>query len=385
MSKYYELLGVTRNAGPEEIKKAYRKRALMYHPDKNEGSKEAEEKFKEVTEAYEVLKDPEKRSVYDRYGAQGLKRGAGAGGGFGGFDFADALDVFMRDCGGCGGIEDLFGGQRHRSGRSQDRPGETLKVRLPLTLLEVASGVTKRLRVAALDTCGECKGSGAAPGSVPVGCPTCGGSGEERHVQRSVFGQFVSVSPCRTCHGEGRVIETPCPTCHSEGRVRSDQEVEVEVPPGVTSENYITLRGRGNAGPRGGQRGDIIVLLDVEEDPRFVRDGPDLRYELPITFTQAALGAEVEIPVVGGTVRMTIPPGIQSGDVVRLKGRGLPELNSRRTGDQFVEVLVWTPEDLTAEQERLLEALRDVEDPAPERIDHAHDGSLWSRVKEAFT
>lgn len=379
MSKYYELLGVARNAGPEEIKKAYRKRAIMYHPDKNEGSKEAEEKFKEVTEAYEVLKDPEKRSVYDRYGAQGLKRGAGVGGGF---EFADALEVFMRDFGGFGGIEDLFGGQR---GRSQKLKGETLKVRLPLTLQEVASGVTKRLRVATLDTCGECEGSGAAPGSVPVGCPACGGSGEQRHIQRSVFGQFVSVSPCRTCHGEGRVIETPCPTCRSEGRVRGDQEVEVEVPPGVTSENYITMRGRGNAGPRGGPRGDIIVLLEVEEDPRFVRDGADLRYELPITFTQAALGAEVEIPVVGGTVRMTIPPGIQSGDVLRLKGRGLPELNSRRVGDQFVEVLVWTPEELTAEQERLLEAFRDVEDPAPERIDHDDDKSLWSRVKEAFT
>lgn len=382
MSKYYELLGVAQNAAPEEIKKAYRKRAIMYHPDKNEGSKEAEEKFKEVTEAYEVLKDPEKRSVYDRYGAQGLKRGAGAGGGFGGFDFTDALEVFMRDF---GGIEDLFGGQRGRSRRSQNIKGETLKVRLPLSLQEVASGVTKRLRVAALDTCGECKGSGAAPGSVAVACSTCGGSGEERHVQRSVFGQFVSVSTCRACHGEGRVIEAPCPTCHSEGRVRGEQEVEVEVPQGVTSENYITLRGRGNAGPRGGQRGDIIVVLEVEEDPRFVRDGPDLRYELPITFTQAALGAEVEIPVVGGTVRMTIPPGIQSGDVLRLKGRGLPELHSRRIGDQFVEVLVWTPEELTAEQEQVLKAFRDVEDPAPERIDHDDERSLWSRVREAFT
>ncbi len=385
MSKYYELLGVAQNAGPEEIKKAYRKRAIMYHPDKNEGSKEAEDRFKEVTEAYEVLKDPEKRSVYDRYGAQGLKRGAGVGGGFGGFDFADALDVFMRDFGGFGGIEDLFGGQRGRSGHPPNLKGETLKVRLPLTLQEVASGVTKRLRVAALDTCGECEGSGAAAGSVPVGCPTCGGSGEERHVQRSVFGQFVSVTPCRMCHGEGRVIETPCTTCHGEGRLRGNQEVEVEVPQGVTSENYITLRGRGNAGPRGGPRGDIIVLLEVEEDPRFVRDGPHIRYALPITFTQAALGDEVEIPIVGGTVRMTIPPGIQSGDVLRLKGRGLPELNSRRIGDQFVEVVVWTPEELTAEQERLLEAFRDVENPAPERIDRDDDRSLWSRVREAFS
>ena len=246
MSKYYELLGVAQNAGPEEIKKAYRKRAIMYHPDKNEGSKEAEEKFKEVTEAYEVLKDPEKRSVYDRYGAQGLKRGTGAGGGFGGFDFADALDVFMRDFGGFGGIEDLFGGQRGRSGRPQYVKGETLKVRLPLTLQEVASGVTKRLRVAAFDTCGECEGGGAAPGSVPVACPTCGGAGEERHVQRSVFGQFVSVTPCRTCGGEGRVIENPCPTCHSEGRVRSHQEVEVEVPVGG---ELVTLVARCRARP----------------------------------------------------------------------------------------------------------------------------------------
>ncbi|MFV2005880.1 MAG: molecular chaperone DnaJ, partial [Longimicrobiales bacterium] len=385
MAKYYELLGVTPNAGPEEIKKAYRKRAIMYHPDKNDGSKDAEEKFKAVTEAYEVLKDPEKRSVYDRYGEQGLKRGGGAGGGFGGFDFADAVEVFMRDFGGFGGIEDLFGGQRGRSGRPQNVRGETLKVRLPLTLQEVATGVTKRLRVAALDACGQCGGSGAAPGSVPAVCTTCGGSGEERHVQRSVFGQFVSVTPCRACHGEGRVIETPCPKCHSDGRVRSNQEIEVEVPPGVTSENYITLKGRGNAGPRGGQRGDIIVLLEVEEDARFLRDGPDLRYELPVTFTQAALGAEVEIPVVGGTVLITIPAGIQSGDVLRLKGRGLPELNSQRIGDQLVEVLVWTPKDLTAEQEQLLKAFRDVEDAAPAHIDRDDHRSLWSRVKEAFT
>jgi len=385
MSDYYELLGISREAGSEEVKKAYRKRAIKYHPDKNSGSKEAEEKFKEVTEAYEVLKDPQKRSVYDRYGEQGLKRGGGgAGAGFGGFEFAEAVEIFMRDFGGFGGLDDLFGG-RQGGGRAQNVKGETLKVRLPLTLSEVASGITKRLRVAVLGLCENCDGSGAAEGSVPVRCSTCGGSGEERHVQRSVFGQFVSVTPCRGCSGEGRVIETPCDTCHGEGRVRSEGEVEVEVPPGVTSENYITMRGKGNAGPRGGQRGDIIVLLEVEEDPRFQREGADLRYELPVSFTQAALGAEVEVPIVGGTVRMTIPAGIQSGEVLRLKERGLPELNARHIGDQLVEVIVWTPEDLTEEQEQVLKALRDVEEPAPERIERNGGQSIWSRVKEAFS
>ena len=385
MADYYKLLGLSRGAGPDDIKKAYRKLALKYHPDRNQGSKETEDQFKEVTEAYEVLNDPQKRSIYDQYGEQGLNRGAGGGGGFGGFDFSDALEVFMRDFGGFGGLEDLFGGRQRRGGSRSAPQGEAIKVRVRVSLSEVATGVEKTLKVAVLDTCKPCSGSGSADGSAPTPCKTCGGSGEQRQAQRTVFGQFISVVPCRTCRGEGRVIEEPCPQCHGEGRARSERPIKVEIPPGVTSENFITLRGEGHVGPRGGPRGDLLVLIQVEEDARFVRDGPHLRYELPVTFSQAALGDEVEIPTVDGTVRLTIPRGIQSGEILRLRGQGLPELHGRAKGDQLVRIVVWTPERLTPDQEQAIRELRDLEDAAPEKLDEDSGRSIWSRVKEAFT
>ena len=316
MTDYYQQLGVSRDASTDDIKKAYRKLALQYHPDRNQGSKEAEERFKEVTEAYEVLRDDEKRPIYDRYGADGFKRGAGgAGAGFGHIDFSEAIEVFMRDFGGFGGIEDLFGQRGGGRGRSAVRKGQTVKVRVPLTIAEVATGVTKNLRIALLEECDTCEGSGAAKGTSPVPCTQCGGSGEERVVQRSMFGQFVSVQPCRVCRGEGRVIKEVCTTCHGDGRVRKERQLEIDIPAGVTSENFMTLRGEGNAGPQGGPRGDVIVLMDVEEDERFVRDGPHIRMELPITFSQAALGDEVEVATIDGAIRLTIPQGVQSGEL----------------------------------------------------------------------
>jgi len=385
MADYYRLLGVSKGASTDEIKKAYRKLALKYHPDRNQGSKETEERFKQVTEAYEVLNNQEKRSIYDQYGEQGLKRGAGGAGGFGGFDFSDPLEVFMRDFGGLGGLEDLFGGRQQRGGSRSASQGQAIKVRMSVSLQEVATGVTKTLRVAILDTCGRCSGSGSADGATPAPCKTCGGSGEQRQAQRTVFGQFISVVPCRTCRGEGRVIADPCPQCHGEGRARSERPIKVEIPSGVTSENFITLRGEGHVGPRGGPRGDVLVLIEVEENARFVRDGPHLRYELPITFSQAALGDETEVPTVNGTVRLTIPKGIQSGEILRLRGQGLPELHGRANGDQLVRIVVWTPERLTPEQEETIRGLRDLEDPAPEELGGDSGRSIWSRVKEAFT
>ncbi|MGB1780178.1 MAG: molecular chaperone DnaJ [Longimicrobiales bacterium] len=384
MSDYYQLLGVSREAGSEEIKKAYRKLALEYHPDRNQGSKEAEERFKEVTEAYEVLRDSEKRAMYDRYGKQGV-RGSGSGGGPAGFDFSDAIDVFMRDFGGFAGFEEMFGMRGARGQRTSSRKGQTVRIRLPLTLAEVATGVTKTVKVALLDECEACEGSGAKAGTQPQPCTTCGGTGEERHVQRSVFGQFVSVQPCRTCAGEGRVISEPCPRCSAEGRVRNETSIEVDVPAGVTSENFLTLRGRGSVGARGGVRGDLVVLLEVQDDARFVRDGSDLVHELPITFTQAALGAEVEVPTIDGSARVTIPAGIQSGERLSLKELGLPELNGTVRGDQVIKIRVWTPHELTSEQEELLRSLADIESPAPESIRRRTHKGFWSRVKEAFT
>lgn len=382
MADYYELLGVSRGADTEEIKKAYRKLALKYHPDRNQGSKEAEERFKEVTEAYEVLRDSEKRAVYDRYGEQGLK-GRGPGGM--GFDFSDAIEVFMRDFGGFQGLEDLFGMRGARRHRTASRKGQTVRLRLSLTLAEVATGVTRKVRVALLDNCPRCEGSGAEPGTTPTPCATCGGSGEERHVQRSVFGQFVSVQPCSTCGGEGRVVAEPCEMCSGDGRVRSERDIDVEVPPGVTSENFLTLRGQGNVGPRSGPRGDVVILLEVEDDERFVRRGSDLLHELPVTFGQAALGAEIDVPTIEGTARVTVPAGVQSGELLRLRGLGLPELNGTVRGDQLVRVIVWTPDHLTAEQERLFRELSEVESPAPSKVDKRSHKGFWSKVKEAFT
>ena len=238
MSDYYNLLGVSRDAGTNEIKKAYRKLALEYHPDRNKGSKDAEERFKEVTQAYEVLKDSEKRAAYDRYGEQGLRGGrAGASG----FDFSDAIEVFMRDFGGVGGLEDLFGMSGARARRSSAQKGQTVRIRMSITLVEVCRGVTKSVRVALLDNCHECDGTGAERGTAPVTCSLCDGSGEERLVQRSVFGQVVSVQPCRSCHGEGRVVERACSTCHGEGRLRSEKDIEVEVPAGAVSYTHLTL------------------------------------------------------------------------------------------------------------------------------------------------
>lgn len=381
MRDYYEILGVPRDADAETIKKAYRKLALKYHPDRNGGSKEAEEKFKEATEAYEVLRDPQKRAMYDRYGHAGLSGASGAGG-FTGFDFAEALNIFMRDFGGLG-LEDLFtGGRRSRGG---PRKGPDMQLRLPLKLAEVATGTRKTLRVKVFDPCSACRGTGSAGGAAPRACGTCGGAGEVRRVQRSLLGQIVSVTTCPTCRGEGTEIVELCDRCDGEGVVRAEREIQVEVPPGVSSGDYITLRGQGHSGARGGPRGDIIVILEVEEDPRFVRDGADLICDLPITFTQAALGAEVEVPTVEGTARLTIPAGTQSGRQLRLKGKGLPHLRGGGRGDLIVRVHVWVPTELTPEQTALLRRLAEIEDPPPSVIGTERGRGIWSRIREAFT
>ena len=385
MRDYYEILGVARDADGETIKKAYRKLALKYHPDRNNGSKEAEEKFKEATEAYEVLRDPEKRAAYDRFGHAGVKGAAADGGhGFGGFDFADALNIFMRDFGGFG-FEDLFGGRATRQGGRRVRKGPDVRVRIALTLADVATGTRKKLRVQLNEPCEACSGTGSANGAPPVTCATCGGAGEVRQVQRSFLGQIVSVTPCPACQGEGQQIENLCTTCAGEGVERRPRTIDVDIPPGVSTGDYITLRGQGNAGPRGGPRGDIIAVMEVEEDERFIRDGADLIHELNLTFTQAALGAELEIPTVDGTARIRVPAGTQPGHLLRLRGRGLPRLQSSGRGDLIVRVGVWVPTSLTSEQERLLRELAKVEGPPPAPGKEEEKRGIWSKGKGAFT
>ena len=383
MRDYYEVLGIQRDADQDAIKKAYRRLALEHHPDRNSGDKGSEEKFKEATEAYEVLRDSEKRAAYDRYGHAGVKAGAGGGaGGFAGFGFEDALNIFMRDFGGFGGFEDLFGGSGRR--RTRVQRGQDIRLRLRITLAEVATGVQKKLKVQALDACSKCGGSGSASPDGPQPCATCGGVGEVRRVQRSVFGQFVSAGPCPTCGGSGQRIVDPCTLCNGDGRQRTERTIDVEVPPGVSSDNYITLRGQGSVGPRGGPRGDVLVILEVEEDPRFLRDGDDVIHVLPVSFSQAALGFEVEIPTVLGTETLAIPAGVQSGEVLMLRGKGLPRLGGGGRGDQQVRIQVWTPQELTPEQEDLLRRLAEVEGTPPTEADRSRSG-FWSRVKEAFT
>jgi molecular chaperone DnaJ len=383
MRDYYDILGVQRNADADSIKKAYRKLALQYHPDRNSGSQDAEEKFKEATEAYEVLRDPDKRSSYDRFGHAGVRGGQGAGGfGAGGFDFAEALSIFMRDFGGFG-VEDLFGGGQTRRRSSRPR-GADLRVRLPVTLEEVVAGVKKTVKLRVQEPCGTCGGSGAAAGSAPVRCDVCHGAGEVRRVQRSILGQLVSVTPCPACGGEGQRIADPCRECSGRGVESAESKIEVEVPPGVSTGDYITLRGQGNAGPRGGERGDVQVVLEVEDDPRFARDGADLIQELPVTFSQAALGAEIEIPLVGATTNVRITGGTQSGHLLRLRGKGLPQLRGGGRGDMIVRIAVWTPTHLNAEQERIFRELADVETAAPSDGSPDHERGLWSKLKEAF-
>jgi molecular chaperone DnaJ len=382
MRDYYEILGVARDADADGIKKAYRKLALQYHPDRNGGDKDAEDKFKEATEAYEVLRDDAKRANYDRFGHAGARGGGqgGFGGGFSGFGFEDALNVFMRDFGGFGGMEGMFGGGQGRRGGVQR--GKDLRIRLEMTLAEVATGVTRTLKVKTLEPCGTCTGTGSADSQGPDVCETCQGQGQIRRVQRSVFGQFVSATVCPTCQGEGKVIRNPCKKCHGDGRERGERTIEVQIPAGVSSDNYLTMRGEGNVGPRGGPRGDVIVVIEVEDDRRFIREGSDLIYDLGISFSQAALGSEVEIPTVYGAETVRVPAGTQGGEVLTLRGKGLPSLQGGGRGDQHVRVHVWTPSSLTPEQQELFRKLAELEGPVPGG--EPRRAGFWDRVKGAF-
>ncbi|HEY7503832.1 MAG TPA: molecular chaperone DnaJ [Gemmatimonadales bacterium] len=373
MSDFYALLGVPRECTEADVKKAYRKLAMEYHPDRN-SSPGAEARFKEITEAYEVLRDPQKRAAYDRYG----KAGVGGQGGFGfhHVDLSEALNIFMRDFGNLGGFESLFGG----GGRRQDpRRGQDVRVTVKLSLTEVATGVKKTVRLKTLERCATCAGSGARPGTQPSRCTTCGGSGEVRRAARSMFGQFVSVSACPTCAGEGQVVLQPCEVCRGEGRVKGERTSTVEIPAGVSANNYLTLRGQGAVGPRNGPQGDLLVMLDVKQDDRFERRGDDLVFDLPVSFSQAALGAQVTIPTVYGDEEIRVPPGTQPETVLRLKGRGLPVLGQTTKGDLLIRVRVWTPERLSDEQERLFQQLATLEGEPPKR-----SPGFWSKLKEAL-
>lgn len=381
---YYEVLGVARSASEDEIKKAYRQLALKYHPDRNPGNKEAEEKFKEAAEAYEVLSDAEKRRRYDQLGHDGLR-------GTNYRDFTNVNDVFSAfgdifGQGFGGGIfEEVFGGGQRRRRTGHGQPGSDLRIRLPLTLEEIASGVEKKLKVRRQKACETCKGSGAKGSSGRSTCPQCNGTGELRQVSRSMFGQFVNISSCPTCDGEGKVIRDPCSACHGEGRVQGESTIKVTVPAGVSNGNYIPLQGQGNAGRRGGPPGDLIVMIEEEEHPQFTRNGDDIIYDLVVSFPTAALGGEVEAPTLGGKARLQIEPGTPPGRMLRMRERGIPHLNSYGRGDQIVRIQVWVPRKLNAKEKELLKELSKSEHIVPTEEDQRGAKSFFEKVKDAFS
>lgn len=373
---YYDVLGLPRDASATDIKRAYRRLAMEFHPDRNDGDKRAEEQFKEATEAYEVLRDPAKRAQYDRFGAAGPRAG-----GFGGVhpDLAEALSIFMRDFGNLGGFDAFFGGGE-RSRRSHRR-GADVKLSVRVSLAEVVTGTRRTIKLRTLERCETCGGGGARPGSGTDTCRTCGGVGEVRRTAQSFLGQFVSVTTCPACNGEGAIIRDHCETCRGDGRTRRERTVELEIPPGVATNNYLTLREAGQAGPRGGSAGDLVAVIEVEEDPRFQRHADDLVYDLPVSFSQAALGGEFEVPAPAEPVRVTVPAGTQSGSILTVRGHGLPALNGGRRGDLHVRVRVWTPVKLTREARELLERLGGLEGDPPT----AEEGKrFWEKIKEAL-
>ena len=360
---YYNVLGVDRNASADEIKKAYRKLAMKYHPDRNKGDKGAESKFKEAAEAYEVLSDTNKKAQYDRYGEEGLKGAfSGRGGGFAWEDFTHATDfedifnnIFSNSIFG-----DFFGSQsgRRRRGPSAQR-GSDLRVNLKLTLEEIATGVEKTIKIKKYKKCKTCDGSGAKPGTGQQTCPACNGTGEIHSQSRSFFGAFISVQPCRTCNGEGTIVSDPCPACTGSGRARDTETITINVPAGVTTGNYIPIKGQGDVGPKNGPAGDVVVFIEETEHELFVREGDDVIYELPVSFIQAALGDSIEVPTLNGRARLKIPAGTQSGKIFRMRGKGIQHLQRHGSGDQLVRVWVWTPKDLSRDERKTLEQLSD--------------------------
>ncbi len=376
MSKrdYYEILGVDRSADESSIKKSYRKLAMKYHPDRNPEDKEAEKKFKEINEAYEILGNKEKKAMYDKFGHAGVN-GNGQGGFNGGFSgFGGFEDIF-------GDIFDMFGGG-FSSNRSRNRPqkGHDVKVQVSLSFEHAAFGVEKEIEVSRHEECSKCHGSGAETGTNKRSCHKCGGTGEVRYTQRTPLGSFVNVRTCDTCHGEGSIIETPCEKCKGQGKIRKNKTISIKIPAGVDNGSVITLRGEGEVGSKGGPPGDLYIVIRVLPHRIFQRDGYDIICEIPITFVQAALGDEIIVPTLEEKVKYKIPEGTQSGTVFRLKAKGVPVLNGSGRGDQYVKVIIETPKKLNDEQKSILKQFAEV---MGEDV-HEQRKSFFDKVKDVF-
>lgn len=372
---YYEVLGVEKNANAEDIKKAYRKKAIQYHPDKNPGDKEAEEKFKEAAEAYEVLSDPQKRQRYDQFGHAGMGGAGGFSGGFSSMEdifsqFGDLFESWGMG-GSMGGFSSFFGGGG--GGRQRVRRGGDLRVKVRLTLEEISSGVEKKIKVRKLVPCQDCHGTGSADGREGDTCQTCHGTGRVVRAQRGIFGMMQVQEECPTCHGEGKVIRNKCSHCQGEGVVRDEEIVTIKIPAGVSGGMQIPIEGKGNAAPRGGVPGDLLVLIEEEEHPSLVRDGNDLVYNLLLDMPTAVLGGQVKIPTLSGDVKITITPGTQPGKVLRMRGKGLPIIDQYArqygTGDLLINVGVYIPERLSKDEKALIEKLQDSDNIRPGNAD----------------
>src|SRR5436190_3623323 len=384
MSKrdYYEILGVNKTALADEIKKAYRKVAMQYHPDRNPGDKAAEEKFKEAAEAYEVLSDTDKKAQYDRYGHAGVSSN-GRGHGGAGMNMEDIFsqfgDIFGDDIFG-----NFFGGQRTRGGqRVRGVRGSNLRIKLKLSYEEIARGVTKNIKVKKYVPCPTCHGSGAKDkGSVQT-CGTCGGNGQVRRVQNTFLGQMQTVTTCPTCNGEGTTITAKCGACKGEGRVYAEETVTIDIPAGVQEGMQLNINGKGNAGERGGMPGDLVILIEEESHKELHREGLNVAYELHLSFTDAVFGTQTEVSTIDGRAKIKIPAGTQSGKIFRLKGKGFPAVNSYEKGDQLIQVNVWTPQHVSPEEKEMLDKMQHSENfkPKPEKTDK----SFFDKVREMFS
>lgn len=376
---YYEILGVSKGATEGEIKKAYRQMALKYHPDKNPGDKEAEEKFKEAAEAYEILGDGEKRKRYDQFGHQGV----GSGGGYGGhMNMEDIFSQFGDIFGGAHPFESFFGGGGGGGGGRRTTRGSNLRIKVKLTLEEVVKGVEKKIKVTKFINCKTCKGSGAQDSNSVATCSMCKGNGQVRRVTNTILGQMQTTSTCPQCNGSGQTITSKCKTCHGSGIERGEEVISINIPAGVGEGMQLTLSGKGNAAERGGIPGDLLIVIEEVEDPHLQREGNNLLYDLHISFIDAAIGTSVEIPTVEGKAKIKIDPGTQGGKMLRLKGKGVPEVNGYSRGDLLVNVNIWTPQSLSSEEKAVLEKLRSSANfkPNPGK----GDKNFFHRMREYF-
>lgn len=383
---YYEVLGVQKNATADELKKAYRKKALQYHPDKNPGDKEAEEKFKEAAEAYDVLSDPDKRARYDQFGHNMGNMGGGAGaGGFGGFSsggftMEDIFSQFGDIFGGGGGFGGGFGGTRGTR-RKKVRKGSDLRVTVRVTLKDIAHGVEKKIKIPRWVKCDACNGTGAKNGTAFTTCSTCGGTGYVHQMQHTFLGDMQSTAECPTCHGDGKVITEKCPVCNGEGIVKRDEVVTIKIPAGVYDGMTLSMRGMGNAPRHGGEYGDLLVVIQEEKDAELQRDENDLIYNLMLDLPTAMLGGKVEVPTVDGRARLTIESGTQPGKILRLRGKGLPSPDKYGVGDLLVNVTVYIPKNLTEEEKAAVEKLKSSPNITPSETEKKH---IFSRLKHIF-